>query len=68
MTQTLKWEYKRVTIWGTEGAQADDEVSASLTRQYGAKGWELVSAFYQQGEGYVYYFKRQFSPSQPQER
>ncbi len=52
-----KWEYKRITVWGTEGKQADDQVSQSLTA-YGLDGWELITAFYQHGDGYVYYFKR----------
>lgn len=65
MMKTPKWEHRRVTVWGTEGSQADDPVSESLTNEYGEKGWELVSAFYQPGEGYVYYFKGQVSPSHP---
>ncbi len=56
--ERLEWEYKRVTVWGTEGKQADDGVSQALNA-YGQEGWELVAAFYQVGDGYVYYFKRQ---------
>ncbi|MCL5959677.1 MAG: hypothetical protein M1358_10265 [Chloroflexi bacterium] len=55
---SAKWEYKRITIWGTEGAVMDDQVSRTLSREFGEAGWELVSAFYQPGEGYVYFFKR----------
>lgn len=36
------WEYKRVTVWGTEGMQSDEQVSALLTLEYGQEGWELV--------------------------
>jgi len=54
----VKWEYKRVTVWGGEGAVNDDYVSRHLSSEFGEAGWELVSAFYQQQEGYVYYFKR----------
>ncbi len=52
-----KWEYKRITVWGTEGKQADEGVSQALNA-YGQEGWELTAAFYQPGDGYVYYFKR----------
>ena len=54
----LKWEYKRVTVWGTEGPRDDDHVSRQLSSAFGEAGWELVSVFFQPQEGYVYYFKR----------
>lgn len=56
--ERAKWEYKRVTVWGTEGAVSDEQVSYDLSSEFGEAGWELVSAFYQPQEGYVYYFKR----------
>ncbi len=54
----VAWEYKRVTIWGSEGTAMDEQASRALSAKYGEEGWDLVSAFYQVGEGYVFFFKR----------
>jgi cytochrome oxidase assembly protein ShyY1 len=52
-----KWEYRRITVWGTEGKQSDEPVSQALNA-FGQEGWELVAAFYQVDDGYVYLFNR----------